>query len=149
MAKYSCVTLSQTWANLSVAANQLRKLKTDNETANSLLLELETATYLAEAFNKIWHSIFWNKASKKTRLRMTRTLEKLAKMIFDHLEESIKLFDQLCEEQEQLQTLELTNAWIQIKYYLGSAKSKLENTHGKFIKPLPLFEYLDKISSLK
>jgi hypothetical protein len=135
------------WASLAVAASKLKEIKTDNVTVHSLLLELETATNLAEAFDKTWHSIFWNKASKKTRVRVTITLEKLAKSIFDHLEESLNLFNQLCDEQEQLPTLELTKDWLNIRGSIALAKSGFQETHANFIKPLPLFQYLEKMNS--
>ena len=131
------------WASLSVAATKLKEIDTDNAIANSLLFELETAVYLAEAFDKVWSSIYWLKSSKKTRIRVTITLTKLAQTIFDHITESLQLFDKLCEEQEQFKTLELTDDWIDIRFSLSSAKKAFNETHYQLIKPLPLFEYLD------
>ncbi len=144
MPNYPCGRMPCVWASLSVAATKLKEIETDNEIANSLLFELETAVHLAEAFDKIWRSIYWNKSRKKTRVRVTITLTKLAQSIFDHLTESIKLFDELCEQQEQLQTLELNNDWIDVRFSLSSAKTAFLETHYPLIKPLPLFEYLDK-----
>jgi hypothetical protein len=78
---------------------------------------------------------------------VTITLEKLAKSIFDHLEESLNLFNQLCDEQEQLPTLELTKDWLNIRGSIALAKSGFQETHANFIKPLPLFQYLEKMNS--
>lgn len=132
------------WASLSVAATKLKEIDTDNEIANSLLFELETAVHLTETFDKVWSSIYWNKSSKKTRVRVTITLTKLAQSIFDHITESISLFDELCEQQEQLQTIELTSDWVNVKQSLYLAQLAFQETHYRLIKPLPLFEYLDK-----
>lgn len=135
------------WASLSVAATKLKEIDTDNEIATSLLFELETAVHLAESFQKIWSSIYWNKSSKRTRVRVTITLTKLAQIIFEHITESIRLFDELCEQQEQLPTLELTEDWVNIRFSLNRANSTFYETHYHLIKPLPLFEYLDNLSS--
>lgn len=143
MSKAPCGKMPCIWASLSVAAKKLKEINTDNEIANSLLFELETAVHLAESFNKIWSSIFWNKSRKRTRVRVTITLTKLAQSIFDHITESLQLFDELCEQQEQLQTLELTDDWIEIRFSLSRAKKAFHETHYQLIKPLPLFEYLD------
>ncbi len=131
------------WASLSVAATRLKEIDTDNEIANSLLFELETAVHLAESFDKIWSSIFGNKSRKRTRVRVTITLTKLAQSIFDHITESIRLFDELCDQQEQLQTLELTDDWLDIRFDLSRAKQTFHETHYQLIKPLPLFDYLE------
>lgn len=144
MPNYPCGRMPCVWASLSVAATKLKELETDNEIANSLLFELETAVHLAEAFDKVWSSIFWNKSRKRTRVRVTITLTKLAQSIFDHLTESIKLFDELCEQQEKLQTIEVTNDWLEIHCCLFRAKQTFDQYHYKLIKPLPLFEYLEK-----
>ncbi len=55
----------------------------------------------------------------------------------------MRLFNELCEQQEQLQTLELTDEWIDIRFSLSQANSAFQDTHYQLIKPLPLFEYLD------
>ncbi len=144
MSKAPCGRMPCIWASLSVAATKLKEVDTDNEIANSLLFELETAVHLAEAFDQVWSSIYWHKSSKKTRSRVTITLTKLAQSIFDHITESISLFDELCEQQEQFKTLELTDEWIDIRFSLSSAKKAFLETHYPLIKPLPLFEYLDK-----
>ena len=131
------------WASLSVAATKLKGINTDNEIANSLLFELQTSVHLAEAFDQIWSSIYWLKSSKRTRTRVTITLTKLAQSISDHITESMRLFNELCEQQEQLQTLELTDEWIDIRFSLYRANSAFQETHYQLIKPLPLFEYLE------
>ncbi|MGB5769427.1 MAG: hypothetical protein WBM32_06090 [Crocosphaera sp.] len=136
------ITMVLAWADLSVAAQHLKDLKLDDETVNSLLLELETAANLTEAFNRTWRSIHWNSSRKATKVRVTRTLRKMAEMIFDHLEESIKLFDQLCDEQSRLQTIHLTNDWLKIRHCLERGKKEFDRTQGKFIQPLPLIKYL-------
>ena len=51
MAKYPCGPMPCVWASLSVAAEKLKQIQTDNEIVHSLLLELETSANLAEAFN--------------------------------------------------------------------------------------------------
>ena len=144
MSKAPCGRMPCVWASLSVAATKLKEIETDNEIANSLLFELETAVHLAEAFDKVWRSLYWNKSRKRTRVRVTITLINLAQSIFDHITESIQLFDELCEQQEQLQTLELNNDWIEVRFSLSSAKKAFDETHYQLIKPLPLFEYLEK-----
>ena len=144
MSKAPCGRMPCVWASLSVAATKLKEVETDNEIANSLLFELETAVHLAEAFDKVWRSLYWNKSRKKTRVRVTITLTNLAQSIFDHITESVSLFDELCEEQEHFKTLELTDEWIDIRFSLSSAKKAFHETHYQLIKPLPLFEYLDK-----
>ncbi len=144
MSKAPCGRMPCVWASLSVAATKLKELETDNEIANSLLFELETAVHLAEAFDKVWRSLYWNKSRKKTRVRITITLTNLAQSIFDHITESISLFNELCEQQEQLQTLELTDEWIDIHCSIARAKQTFDEYHYKLIKPLPLFEYLEK-----
>lgn len=131
------------WASLSVAATKLKAINTDNEIANSLLFELQTAVHLAEAFDQIWASIYWNGSRKRTRVRVTVTLTKLAQSISDHITESLRLFNELCEQQEQLQTLDLTDEWIDIRFSLSKANSAFQETHYQLIKPLPLFEYLE------
>ncbi len=78
MSKTPCGRMPCVWASLSVAATKLKEVDTDNEIANSLLFELETAVHLAEAFDKVWSSLFWNKSRKKTRVRVTITLTNLA-----------------------------------------------------------------------
>lgn len=147
MSKAPCGRMPCIWASLSVAATRLKEIDTDNEIANSLLFELETAVHLAEAFDRIWNSIYWNKSRKKTRVLVTITLTKLAQSIFEHIIESIKLFDELCEQQEQFKTLEFTNNWRDIQFSLSSARRTFLETHYPLIKPLPLFEYLDKEKS--
>ena len=114
MSKAPCGRMPCIWASLSVATTKLKAINTDNEIANSLLFELQTAVHLAESFDKIWSSIYWLKSSKKTRTRVTITLTKLAQSISDHITESMRLFNELCEQQEQLQTLDLTDDWIDI-----------------------------------
>ncbi|CCQ56334.1 hypothetical protein CWATWH0005_4177 [Crocosphaera watsonii WH 0005] len=74
---------------------------------------------------------------------MTLTLTKLAQSISDHITESLRLFNELCEQQEQLQTLDLTDEWIDIRFSLSKANSAFQETHYQLIKPLPLFEYLE------
>ncbi len=49
MSKAPCGRMPCIWASLSVAATKLKGIDTDNEIANSLLFELETAVHLAEA----------------------------------------------------------------------------------------------------
>ncbi len=136
------ITMILAWASLSVAAQKLKDLQLDNETANSLLLELETATNLAKAFNNTWHSIHWNSSRKSTKVRVTITLRKMAEMILDHLEESVKLFDQLCNEQAKFPTIPLTDDWLEIRSSLRRGKEEFDRTQGKFIEPLPLIKYL-------
>ena len=143
MSKAPCGRMPCIWASLSVAATKLKAINTDNEIANSLLLELQTAVHLAESFDKIWSSIYWNGSRKRTRVRVTLTLTKLAQSISDHITESMRLFNELCEQQEQLQTLELTDEWIDIRFSLSKANSAFQETHYQLIKPLPLFEYLE------
>ena len=143
MSKAPCGRMPCIWASLSVAATKLKAINTDNEIANSLLLELQTAVHLAESFDKIWSSIYWNGSRKRTRVRVTLTLTKLAQSISDHITESLRLFNELCEQQEQLQTLELTDEWIDIRFSLSKANSAFQETHYQLIKPLPLFEYLE------
>ena len=53
------MTMILAWASLSVAAQKLKDLELEDETANSLLLELETAANLTEAFNRTWSSIHY------------------------------------------------------------------------------------------
>ena len=130
------------WASLSVAATKLKALTVEDETANSLLLELETAANLTEAFNRTWSSIHWNSSRKKTKVRVTKTLHKMAELIFEHLEESVKLFDQLCEEQSRIPTIPLTDDWLEIKDSLRRGKEEFQKTQGRFLEPLPLFKYL-------
>ncbi len=144
MSKAPCGRMPCIWASLSVAATKLKEINTDNEIANSLLFELETAVHLAEAFDKVWRSLYWNKSRKKTRVRVTITLTNLAQSIFDHITESIRLFDELCDQQEQLQTLDLTDDWLKIRLSLSRANSAFQETHYQLIKPLPLFEYLEQ-----
>ena len=143
MSKAPCGRMPCIWASLSVAATKLKAINTDNEIANSLLFELQTAVHLAESFDKIWSSIYWNGSRKRTRVRVTLTLTKLAQSISDHITESLRLFNELCEQQEQLQTLELTDEWIDIRFSLSKANSAFKETHYQLIKPLPLFEYLE------
>ena len=143
MSKAPCGGMPCIWASLSVAATKLKAINTDNEIANSLLLELQTAVHLAESFDKIWSSIYWNGSRKRTRVRVTLTLTKLAQSISDHITESMRLFNELCEQQEQLQTLALTDEWIEIRVCLYRANSAFQETHYQLIKPLPLFEYLE------
>ena len=144
MPNYPCGRMPCVWASLSVAATRLKEIDTDNEIANSLLFELETAVHLAESFDKIWSSIFGNKSRKRTRVRVTITLTKLAQSIFDHITESIRLFDELCDQQEQRQTFDLTDDWLKIRLSLSRANSAFQETHYQLIKPLPLFEYLEQ-----
>ncbi|EAZ90053.1 hypothetical protein [Crocosphaera chwakensis] len=136
------ITMILAWASLSVAAKHLKDLQLDDETVNSLLLELETAANLTEAFNRVWRSIHWNSSRKATKVRVTRTLRKMAEMIFDHLEESVRLFDQLCDEQSRFQTIPLTDDWLKIRNCLERGKKEFDRTQGKFIEPLPLMKYL-------
>ncbi|WP_414734153.1 hypothetical protein [Crocosphaera watsonii] len=143
MSKAPCGRMPCIWASLSVAATKLKAINTDNEIANSLLFELQTAVHLAESFDKIWSSIYWNGSRKRTRVRVTLTLTKLAQSISDHITESLRLFNELCEQQEQLQTLDLTDEWIDIRFSLSKANSAFQETHYQLIKPLPLFEYLE------
>ena len=143
MSKAPCGGMPCIWASLSVAATKLKAINTDNEIANSLLFELQTAVHLAEAFDKVWSSIYWNGSRKRTRVRVTLTLTKLAQSISDHITESMRLFNELCEQQEQLQTLALTDEWIDIRFSLSKANSAFQETHYQLIKPLPLFEYLE------
>ena len=138
------MTMILAWASLGVAAQKLKDLQLDDETANSLLLELETATNLAKAFNDTWHSIHWNTSRKSTKVRVTITLRKMAEMIFDHLEESVNLFDQLCDEQSRFPTIPLTDDWLEIRSSLRRGKAEFERTQGKFIEPLPLLKYLEE-----
>ncbi len=138
------ITMVLAWASLGVAAQHLKDLQLDDETANSLLLELETAANLAKAFNDTWDSIHWNSSRKATKVRVTKTLRKMAEMIFDHLAESIKLFDQLCDEQSRFQTIPLTNDWLKIRNCLERGKKEFDRTQGKFIEPLPLVKYLEE-----
>ena len=63
-------------------------------------------------------------------------------MILDHLEESVKLFDQLCDEQSRYQTISLTKDWLEIRHSLERGKKEFDRTQGKFIEPLPLMKYL-------
>ena len=143
MSKAPCGRMPCIWASLSVAATKLKAINTDNEIANSLLFELQTAVHLAESFDKILSSIYWNGSRKRTRVRVTLTLTKLAQSISDHITESLRLFNELCEQQEQLQTLDLTDEWIDIRFSLSKANSAFQETHYQLIKPLPLFEYLE------
>ena len=80
MSKAPCGRMLCIWASLSVAATKLKAIKTDNEIANSLLFELETAVHLAETFDQIWSSIYWNGSRKRTRVRVTLTLTKSKKI---------------------------------------------------------------------
>ena len=98
MSKAPCGRMPCIWASLSVAATKLKAINTDNEIANSLLFELETAVHLADSFNQIWGSIYWNKSSKRTCNRVTISLSKLAHSIFAHITESIRLFNELCDQ---------------------------------------------------
>ena len=52
MSKAPCGKMPCIWASLSVAATKLKAINTDNETANSLLFELETAVHLADSLTK-------------------------------------------------------------------------------------------------
>ncbi len=138
------MTMVLAWASLSVAAQKLKDIQLDDETANSLLLELETAANLTDAFNRTWRSIHWNSARKSTKVRVTKTLRKMAEMILDHLEESVKLFDQLCNEQAKFSTIPLTDDWLEIRSSLKRGKEEFKRTQGKFIEPLPLLKYLQE-----
>ncbi|MEL4896592.1 hypothetical protein [Crocosphaera sp. Alani8] len=138
------MTMVLAWASLGVAAQKLKDLKLDDETANSLLLELETATNLAKAFNDTWYSIHWNSSREATKVRVTKTLRKMAEMILDHLEESVKLFNELCDEQSRFHTISLTDDWLEIRSSLRRGKEEFERTQGKFIEPLPLMKYLEE-----
>ncbi len=71
-------------------------------------------------------------------------MTKLAQSIFDHITESIKLFNELCEQQEQRQTFDLTDDWLEIRLSLSKAEEAFQETHHQLLKPLPLFEYLEK-----
>ena len=68
----------------------------------------------------------------------------MAEMILDHLEESVKLFDQLCDEQTRFPTIPLTNDWLEIRSSLKRGKEEFKRTQGKFIEPLPLLKYLQE-----
>ena len=138
------MTMVLAWASLSVAAQKLKDLEVEDETANSLLLELETAANLTESFQRTWHSIHWNSARKSAKVRVTRTLRKTAEMILDHLEESVKLFDQLCDEQAKNPTIPLTDDWLEIRSSLRRGKEEFDRTQEKFIEPLPLLKYLEE-----
>ncbi|MDJ0600774.1 MAG: hypothetical protein QNJ37_18245 [Crocosphaera sp.] len=138
------MTMVLAWASLSVAAQKLKDLQLEDETVNSLLLELETAANLTESFQRTWNSIHWNSASKSAKVRVTRTLRKTAEMILDHLEESVKLFDQLCDEQAKNPTIPLTDDWWEIRSSLRRGKEEFDRTQGNFIEPLPLLKYLEQ-----
>ena len=138
------MTMVLAWASLSVAAQKLKDLEVEDETANSLLLELETAANLTESFQRTWNSIHWRSSRKATKVIVTRTLRKMAEMILDHLEESVKLFDQLCDEQTRFPTIPLTNDWLEIRSSLKRGKEEFKRTQGKFIEPLPLLKYLQE-----
>lgn len=134
-------------ACMVVAINKLKEIQGDNEIAASMLLELELAANLAEAFNRTWSSIYWNKARKRTRERVTITLRDLAVKIIDHIEETMVLFDQLCDEQEANPTIKLTNKWIAFQVQLGGIRRDL-NYHGAFIErnsieALPLMKLIE------
>lgn len=133
MANFPCLPMILSWASLSVAAKTLKSLNTSDPTANSLLLELEMAANLAEAFDKTWHSIYWNKAKKETKVRVSRSLTRTAEMVFDHLREAVSLFDQLCDEQSLHSTIPLTFDWLEVKRCLKTAKDTLNKTHAKFL----------------
>ncbi len=138
------MTMVLAWASLSVAAQKLKDLQLEDETANSLLLELETAANLTESFQRTWNSIHWRSARKSAKVRVTRTLRKTAEMILDHLEESVKLFDQLCDEQAKNPTIPLTDDWLEIRSSLRRGKEEFDRTQEKFIEPLPLLKYLEE-----
>jgi len=138
------MTMILAWASLSVAAQKLKDLQLDDETANSLLLELETAANLTESFQRTWNSIHWRSARKSAKVRVTRTLRKTAEMILDHLEESVKLFDQLCDEQSRCPTIPLTDDWWEIRSSLRRGKEEFDRTQENFIEPLPLLKYLQE-----
>ena len=70
----------------------------------------------------------------------------MAHSIFDHIEESYRLFDELCEEQERFPTLELTDNWLEVRQSIRLAKVGFDETHANFVKPLPLFKYLKEIN---
>ncbi len=108
------------------------------------MLELETAANLTDAFNDTWHSIHWNSARKSTKVRVTITLRKMAEMILDHLEESVKLFDQLCDEQSRFPTIPLTDDWVEIRSSLRRGKEEFDRTQENSIEPLPLLKYLQE-----
>jgi hypothetical protein len=141
------ITMPLAWASLAVAARDLKDLKISDSTANSLLLELETAANLTEAFHKTWNSIHWNSSRKATKVRVTKTLLKMAQLIYEHLEASVNLFDQLCDEQSQFLTITLTDDWLKIKGCLRRGKQEFERSQGSFIEPLPLLKYLEDIEN--
>ena len=131
-------------ACIEVAAELLRDVAEENETVASMLLELQMAANLAEAFNKTWSSIFWKRANTKSKKRVTKTLKQIAEKVIDHTEEAIRFFDELCDEQERNPTLELTNRWILLQAKLAGIREDLK-FHRDFVEKdrienLPLFK---------
>lgn len=131
--------------------NFLKSIGEDNEIVGLMLLELQMAAYMAETFNDTWSSIIWIKARKRTRERVTQSLKRLAANVINHIEETIRLFDDLCDAQEVNPTIELTPQWINFKAQLAGIKRDLED-HRKFvernsIESLPLLKIIEQIKN--
>lgn len=137
-------------ACIEVAISNLKELNSDihHEIVCSMLLELQMAASLCKAFNEVWSSIYWMNARKKTKDRVTVTLRDMSKKIIDHIEETMRLFDELCEEQKVLPTIPLTHQWVAFQSSLSGIRGDFYY-HDEFVKAtsiegLPLFQYLER-----
>jgi sensor domain CHASE-containing protein len=125
------------WALLATTSEAIKNVNNKgNFLLTSLYLELTTASELSKAYDKIYNSIYWKESNTRTKKRVNETLNSMAFKIADHLEESIKLFNQICEQNQ------LENSTDSDLYYaLANAKYKIGTVYKSvqaFIEPKQL-----------
>lgn len=92
------MTMITTWASLAVAEKQIQEIGINQDPLiTSIFLELTTAVALAEAYSKIWNSIYWQTSRKATKERVSNTLNRIAFSINTHTLNAMTLFNEYCD----------------------------------------------------
>ncbi len=111
------------WASLACANNRIKEaIDFSPEVQISLMLELTVAVALAEAYDRIWDSIYWNNARESTKRNVYLSLTRIAFVIYGHLLAANELLAELPQANSQHR--------LEIKRHLCLATSEIKKVHS-------------------
>lgn len=113
------------WASMSTA---LSKLQTINHPhISSAALHLTLAVTYADAYSKVWHSIYWNDADAVTKRRVSEKLNNLAYDAFSSLLDAAECINKYVEEMKGKE--EPPEWWVDMTISLTLAYDAFNEEH--------------------
>ncbi len=115
----------------------LEKIPSNHELLISMKLELTLFVSYAEAYSKVFNSIFWNGSNTATKNRVRAKLNRLAFDAVTSFLDAANLFDEYCSEMEKKQIA--PPRWAEsVTPSLNTAMEYLEKHHRHQINSIQL-----------